>query len=160
MLTNESHKILLQWAVADGESKLRADKRTDGNCNVKWCFQKTNLWYYQFFKKRQKEKHSATNLGGCSVLNAIELLQKKNLLKNTPTKVGDSYYLVSENNSTAVTADTNNMESTSQEESYSNWENNKTKGNVHSNHKRIWMFRWNNEQHVAGWIFYIKELCY
>ena len=54
------------------------------------------------------------------MLNAIKLLQKKNLLKNTPTKVGDSYYLVSENNSTAVTADTNNMESTSQEESYSN----------------------------------------
>ena len=33
----------------------------------------------------------------------------ENLLKNTPTKEVDSYYIVSENSSTAVISDNNDM---------------------------------------------------
>ena len=45
---------------------------------------------------------------------------KANLLKNTPTKEGDSYYVVSEDSSTTVNSDNN--ESNSQEETPSNQE--------------------------------------
>ena len=47
------------------------------------------------------------------MLNTIKLLLKENLLKNTPNKEGDLHYLVSGNNCTAVTSDTNDTESTS-----------------------------------------------
>ena len=38
-------------------------------------------------------QHNATNLDEKSVLNVIKLLLKDSL-KNTPTKEGDSYYIV------------------------------------------------------------------
>ena len=36
---------------------------------------------------------------------------EKDLLKNTTTKEGDSYYVVSEGSSSAITSDTNDTES-------------------------------------------------
>ena len=47
---------------------------------------------------------------------------KANLLKNTPTKEGDSYYIVSEDSSTTVISDNNDTESSFQEETPSNEE--------------------------------------
>ena len=101
--------------------------------------QKTRLWikvnniarrrifsYYQGFKKRYKTRadsktihsyitqHNATNLDGSSVLYAIKILLEKNLLKNTPTKGGDSYCLVSKDSSTAIALDINDTESNTQ----------------------------------------------
>ena len=59
--------------------------------------------------KQYITQHNATNLNENSVLNAIKLLLMENLLKNTPTKEVDSYYIVSEKCSTAVISDNNDM---------------------------------------------------
>ena len=67
-------------------------------------------------------QHNATNLNENSVLNAIKVLLKENLIKNTPTKEGDSYYIVSEDSSTTVISDNNDTKSNSQEETPSNEE--------------------------------------
>ena len=50
------------------------------------------------------------------MLNAIKLLFEENLLKNTLIKEGDSYYVVSEDSSTASISDSNDRESNSEEE--------------------------------------------
>ena len=49
------------------------------------------------------------------MLDAFKLLLEKNLLKSTPKKGGDSYYVVSEDSSTAITSDANDTESNCQE---------------------------------------------
>ena len=48
-------------------------------------------------------------------MNVLHLLEE-NFLENTPTKKGDSYYVVSEDRSTTVISDNNDTESNSQEE--------------------------------------------
>ena len=56
-------------------------------------------------------QHNTTNLDKSYVLNAVKTLMEKDLLKNTTTKEGDSYYVVSEGSSSAITSDTNDTES-------------------------------------------------
>lgn len=56
-------------------------------------------------------QHNTTNLDKSYVLNAVKILMEKDLLKNTTTKEGDSYYVVSEGSSSAITSDTNDTES-------------------------------------------------
>ena len=56
------------------------------------------------------------------LINLIKLLLKENLLKNTPTKEGDSNYVNSEDSSSIVISDNNDTESNSQEDIPSNEE--------------------------------------
>ena len=67
-------------------------------------------------------QHNATNLDENSVLNAIKLLLKGNLFKNTPVKEGDSYYEVSEDSGTTFIFDNNSTKSNPQEQTLSNEE--------------------------------------
>lgn len=113
-------EFVLLWAIADGKSKLRADKMTDGWCSLSGIFRKPFFDAIKRLKKTANGKainsyifNRATNLDGHYVLNTIKFLLKENLFKNTPNKEGDSYYLVSGSNSTAVTTDTSDTESTS-----------------------------------------------
>ena len=102
--------------------QLRTDKITDERCSVSDIFGKQVFAAIKVLRKDKKKlpdgkiifnyitQHNATNLDENSVLNAIKLLIKGNFPKNAPTKGGDSYYIVSEDSSTTVISDNNDME--------------------------------------------------
>ena len=107
---------------------------TDERCSVSDIFRKQIFDTIKVLRKDKKKRpdgkttfiyitqNNATNLDENFVLNAIKLFLKANLLKNTPTKEGDSYYIVSEDSSTTVISDNNDTESSFQEETPSNEE--------------------------------------
>ena len=101
--------VVLPWTFLENKllMLLKFSEKTKGNSQT---------------VKQYITQHNATNLNENSVLNAIKLLLMENLLKNTPTKEKDSYYIVSENSSTAVISDNNDMKWNSQEETPSNEE--------------------------------------
>ena len=107
---------------------------TDERCSVSYIFRKQFFDAIKVLRKDKKKRpggktinsyitqHNATNLDENSVLNAIKLLLKENLLKNTRTKEGNSCYVISEDSSTTVISDNNDTESNYQEETPSNEE--------------------------------------
>ena len=98
---------------------------TDERCSVSDIFRKQIFDAVKVLRKDKKKRldgkaihnyitqQNATNLDENCVLNAIKLLLGENLLKNTLTKNGDSYYVVSENSSTGVISGNNDTESKS-----------------------------------------------
>ena len=98
---------------------------TDERCSVSDIFRKQIFDAIKVLRKNKRKRldgkaiHSyitqqnANNLDENCVLNAIKLLLGENLLKNTLTKDGDSYYVVSENSSTGVISGNNDTESKS-----------------------------------------------
>lgn len=99
----------------------------DGSCSVSYIFRKQNFDAIKALRRDKKNhpdgriipsyntQHNTTSLKQSFVLDAFKLLLEKNLLKSTPKKGGDSYYVVSEDSSTAITSDANDTESNSQE---------------------------------------------
>ena len=75
-----------------------------GSCDVSDIFRK-QIFDFKVLRRDKKKRpdcktihshitqHSTTNLDENSLLNAIKFLIEENVLKNTPTKAGDSYYV-------------------------------------------------------------------
>ena len=92
-----------------------------GSCNISDIFRK-QISDFKVLRRDKKKRpdcktihshitqHSTTNLDENSLLNAIKFLIEENILKNTPIKAGDSYYVASEDSSTKTLSDTKKTE--------------------------------------------------